>query len=231
MPHPKPVKPVKPVPQHKTRGKPKHPREHSKPSRPTPPACPEHDWQEEEASALLCALTAQLGPPHALAPQEGGLAIWRAPDGTGVDSITVKDEAVAHRCPAAHHDFVYSTVHVRIPPEQVFDVMRLSGSVSYDALKQELTARCGSLEANLATLALATDIATGSSAVDEVQSDGLYAQTIKSIMCDVSTDAACAATVQALQDRVQANATQLEPDPHLDYFEAAFDAQCNAPAD
>jgi hypothetical protein len=203
-------------------GKPKHP--HHKHGQP----CPAHNWEEEQASALMCALTAQLGPPDALAPQEGGLAIWHAPAGTGMDSITVKDEAVAHRCPAKHHDFVYSTLHVHLPPARVFDVLRLSGSVGYDGLKQELTARCGSLEANLATLALATDIATNQVTIDEVQSGGLYAHTIGSIMCDATEDK-CADTVQELKDRIQANATELAPQPSLDYFELAFDAQCQAP--
>lgn len=195
----------------------------------TPAPCPHTDWTNENAGHMLCALTAQLGQPSVLGPEEGGIAIWRDPIGSGVDTITLRDEAIQHRCPAPHEDFLYSSVNVRIPPERVEDVQKLSGSVNYDPLKQELTARCGSLEANIATLSLATGIAAGVCDIDEVHEKGLYGQTIEAISCNVEQDAECAATVAELHSRLQRNRAQIPPNPALDYYEGAFDAECGDP--
>ena len=70
----------------------------------------------------------------------------------------MKDERVLHKCPAEHVDFVYSYLNIPIMPTQLKDVIKLSGSVNYDMLKHELLARCGTLEANIATLYLCSHV-------------------------------------------------------------------------
>lgn len=58
--------------------------------------------------------------------------------------------------------------------------MRLSGSVRYDPLKKWLSARCGSWEANVATLALATQIGEGKISINYIHDNELYKEWIMS---------------------------------------------------
>ena len=62
------------------------------------------------------------------------------------------DEYVDHDKPKQHFDFLYSYINIYVPPSKLYDVLSISGSVNYDPLKKELFARCGSFEANFATL-------------------------------------------------------------------------------
>ena len=68
------------------------------------------------------------------------------------------DEDVQHCVPANHHDFFYTTINIYIPTEAVPFVQSISGSVMIDLLKKTVTARCGSLGANYATLRTVIDV-------------------------------------------------------------------------
>ena len=48
-----------------------------------------------------------------------------------------------------------------MPPDKLKEVLNVSGSVSYDGLKKLLSARCGSLEANMSTLKTVFDVLNG----------------------------------------------------------------------
>ena len=114
--------------------------------------------------------------------------------------------------------------------DKVQDVLSLSGSVNYDPLKRELTARCGSLEANIATLGLSTDIALGKRSIEDVQKHAQYKQQIEAISCSAKEDPACAKNLRDLEASICQNVQALKPsDPPLDYYENAFDAQCGPP--
>ena len=150
-------------------------------------------WEHDDAIEMLCKLTDELGMPDVFDGVQHGLAIWR---GDKVNKpycaheVVLKDESVPHRCPQEHRDFVYTTLKAHVPPDKVNDVSRLSGSVMYDPLTKNLTARCGSMEANVATLNLATNIATGAMSIDDIQKNGTYGKQINSISCDADTDEA-----------------------------------------
>mgnify|MGYP001059045026 CR=1 FL=1 len=82
--------------------------------------------------------------------------------------------------PLPHRDFLYTYINYDVSPNIFTDVLSLSGSVSYDPLKKLIRARCGSQEANIATLYLTTEIASGNQTIEDIQKNKIYKQTILS---------------------------------------------------
>ena len=123
-----------------------------------------------------------IGAPSYISNKRGGLAMWLKDKlkEYPFEEIMLRDEWILHKCPAAHHDFLYSSVRVSVPPQKMCDLKKLSGSVWYDGLKKLLTARCQSLEANIATIKLATDIINGKLTIERIHNEGLYALAIGS---------------------------------------------------
>ena len=126
------------------------------------------NWKHEEPTSYYNYLVELYGNSDVLGHTQGGIAIWnnslqgRLDALTGLpniyEKIEIRDERVSHKCPAEHIDFVYSYLKIPITPKQLNDIVKLSGSVNYDMLKHELFARCGSLEANIATLYMCSHI-------------------------------------------------------------------------
>ncbi len=104
------------------------------------------------AKKVYADIVNEFGNPDILVNQKGGIAIWNNLKDGIHHEIILRDEAVKHCVPANHYDFLTSYVKVFIPPEKFLEIMSVSGSVSYDGLKNLLSARCGSIDANLATL-------------------------------------------------------------------------------
>ena len=158
---PKPKQEYKPKPKQEYKPKPKQVQEYSE-------EITQLKWKYEIPKNFYHDLVKDYGKPDSLAMQEGGVAIWHKSLQYRTDKLTnlpniyhkieIKDEEVEHACPSKHIDFVYSYIKVPIMPRQLGDVLSLSGSVNYDMLKQELSARCGSLEANIATLYLCSHV-------------------------------------------------------------------------
>lgn len=170
---------------------------------------------------------------------QSGIAIWRNNAQTPktlmphcASEITLRDESVPHRCPAQHHDFLVTTVKTKIPPALVNDVLALSGSVNYDGLKQELSARCASLEANVATLHLASQIVSGKKTIAEIHANGLYGEQIAGIGCGNDDNAECnagvAGRISTMSSEMCTNFATHTPDD-LDYYENAFNSSCKSP--
>ncbi|KKM74063.1 hypothetical protein LCGC14_1404210, partial [marine sediment metagenome] len=84
-----------------------------------------------------------------------------------------------HCVPKPHHDFFYTSLKLYVPPSKLKDVLRISGSINYDGLKHFLTARCGGIGANIATLYLASKVAMGEYTIEEVKRAGLYVSHIR----------------------------------------------------
>ena len=86
------------------------------------------------------------------------------------DEHILRDEDVKHCVPRNHHDYFYSSVKFFVPKKnKVFDVLKISGSLNYDGLKKLLTARCGGIGANYATLYLAMMVANGKLSISQVK--------------------------------------------------------------
>jgi len=58
-------------------------------------------------------------------------------------------------------------------------VLSISGSINYDGLKKLLTARCGGMGANLATLYLAMSLVSGNMSIQNIKKKGLYGKYIR----------------------------------------------------
>lgn len=118
--------------------------------------------QEDGPIPYYDEIVARYGNPDILVNQPGGLCIWNVNKKDDPHTrIELKDEYVPHCVPANHFDFMYSFVTIYIPPEKLIDVQSISGSVSYDPLKHELFARCGSFAANFATLRTVFNVLEG----------------------------------------------------------------------
>ncbi len=154
------------------------------------------NWKFVEPREYYDVLVNMYGNSDVLGHEQGGIAIWNKSLQNRTDSLTglpniyekieIRDERVEHKCPASHIDFVYSYIKIPIMPEQLKDVLKLSGSVNYDMLKHELFARCGSLEANIATLYVCSHVILSSMdnkkymSIDYIHKNGEYAKHISS---------------------------------------------------
>lgn len=93
---------------------------------------------------------------------------------TCLDRIEVRDEAIPHCHPGNHLDFVSVYVTYDVAPSKMLEVTSLSGTISYDPLKKQLRARCGSVETAIATLTLATQVGEGTISLNYVQANDLF---------------------------------------------------------
>ena len=124
-------------------------------------------WKNKDAIKMHNNIIKIFGNPVGVISKEGGLSLWdervlKKSKVFGMENIfveqIVRDEKIKHMCPKKHNDFFYSFIKINISPEQLINVIMLSGSVGYDPLKKTLYARCSGLEPNIATLKIATDI-------------------------------------------------------------------------
>lgn len=120
----------------------------------------------------------ELGKPNWIVNQPHGMAYWKPTRGLWDEHI-LRDEDVPHCVPAKHNDYFYSSIKFYVPPSKRIDVLRISGSIAYDGLKNMLTARCASLQANIATLYLGMSVAMGKMPISVVKKDGLYGAHIR----------------------------------------------------
>ena len=153
----------------------------------------------------------------------------------------LRDEAVPHKCPKSHTDFLYSYVKVAIQPHKLTGVLSLSGSVGYDPLKKLLSARCASLEANIATLKVATDIILDTKFIIELNKKKVEYQGIQGVQMygiygmTISNTAGNPKFVKELYQDLSKNLQELEKiekPVETGYWIAAFnykDGQCLPP--
>lgn len=151
------------------------------------------NWEFLDSEDQLDICTKMFGKPTAITKQKGGFAVWdekklfgrKIRSGTlkGLKNcfseILLRDESIEHFCPAKHYDFLYSYVKISVDPNQIQKLMSVSGSVSYDPLKNFVSARCASIEANIATLKLVTDLLLNNKV--EIRELGIKYQTIRSV--------------------------------------------------
>lgn len=134
-------------------------------------------WKNRKARNFYDRIRRRLGKPVFVANVGNGMAYWKT-NGLFTEHL-LRDEQVSHCVPAKHHDFFYSSIKFYVPPEKLKDMLSLSGSVNYDGLKKHVTARCASLEANIATLFLALSIASGRMKIKHIKKQRLYGKYIR----------------------------------------------------
>jgi hypothetical protein len=123
-------------------------------------------WTNQKASNYVHIAASQFGQPSFFDPSVGGMAIWKGEflKNTCLDRIEIRDEAVPHCITDCinHVDYVYVYINYTLIPSRFVEASALSKSLGYDAQKQQLWARCGTIEGAVAVLALATQIGNGS---------------------------------------------------------------------
>lgn len=113
-------------------------------------------WVYDDARQYAEKLVKTFGPPDEMSDSAlywNGISVF--------DQTYIFDESVPHKFPAPHRDFVYSTMTHTLSPELVEIFAYVTGSIIYDGLKNQVTARCGTLYANATTLGFVEDCAAG----------------------------------------------------------------------
>ena len=137
-------------------------------------------WYHKRPKSYYPKCVEMFGEPTSISNTKHGFAFWKT---RGLfDEHILRDEDVKHCVPRNHHDYFYSSIKFFIPEDKVFDVLKISGSINYDGLKNLITARCGGIGANYATLYLGMMVAMGKMTIKEVQSDDLYPKHISGEM-------------------------------------------------
>lgn len=118
-------------------------------------------------------IVTRFGNPSFVNPRPNGVAIWeKFKKDCPFTRLMIVDESVPHNIPCSHCDYMYTTIKYHIDPKKLMDVLTISDSIMYDKLKEELTVRCATLEATMATLVLADkvhkDIITNSQVEDGI---------------------------------------------------------------
>lgn len=135
------------------------------------------NWYYKRPKQYYIECVKMFGEPTAKSNKKHGFALWKT-RGLFNEHI-LRDEDVLHCVPRPHHDYFYSSIKFFIPKNKVNDVMKITGSINYDGLKKMMTARCGGIGANYATLYLGMLVASGKLTIDEVKSNDLYPKLIR----------------------------------------------------
>lgn len=134
-------------------------------------------WKNSKPANFYKKAVDLLGKPTFVANVPNGMAYWKT-RGLFTEHILI-DEEIYHCVPAKHYDYFYSTIKFYVPPNKLKDVLSISGSIRYDGLKKELTARCASIYANVATLFLGMAIVDGRHTIEDVKKNNMYAKHIR----------------------------------------------------
>ena len=134
------------------------------------------NWHYDRPKNYFKECIRLFGKPTFTANVRHGYALWKT-KGLFTQHLLI-DEEVKHCVPRHHYDYFYSSVKFFIPKDRVCDVLKISGSINYDGLKKELTARCGGLGANYATLYLGMLVGSGKMSISEVKKNDMYPRMI-----------------------------------------------------
>lgn len=113
-------------------------------------------WKHKDAAKKVLDIAKLYGTPSTVGRD---IVIWNKTK--PFNQVYVKDESITHNFPVKHKDFLYSTKTIFVNPKYLDNFGRISGSISYDPLKKEVTARCQMLVKNAVTLGFVEDVARG----------------------------------------------------------------------
>ena len=134
------------------------------------------NWRHEDARMYAEDLVKVFGEPDEMTET---LLSWNSIE-PPFSEVWIVDESIPHEFPAPHRDYVYSSMKIQVPNELLEILGHASGSIIYDSLKKEVTARCGSLYANAATLGFVRDLVDGKIKMNKDQAKKEYSARIKS---------------------------------------------------
>jgi hypothetical protein len=140
------------------------------------------NWKNNRPKIFYPKAIKLFGKPDYVANVPNGMAYWKTKGNSLFSEHYIKDQEIKHCVPAQHHDYFYSSIKCYVPPKKRLDVLSISGSINYDGLTKLLTARCASIEANIATLYLGMCVANDIKNIKDVKKEGLYAKYIRGEM-------------------------------------------------
>jgi len=122
-----------------------------------PPVFEDLGWEHTDAQKYAKTLIDHYGEPDDSGSNFVG---WYNKD--GFTKISVKDEAIPHNFPMPHKDFVYSAIKlsgsdVKKMGDLLSDFADITGSIIFDGLKKEVSARCGKVIKNAVTIGFVQD--------------------------------------------------------------------------
>jgi hypothetical protein len=138
------------------------------------------NWKCTKAKNYYKKCIKLFGNPTFVANVKDGYVLWKT-RGLFTKHLLI-DENIKHCVPRPHSDYFYSSVKFFVPKNKIFDVLKISGSLNYDGLKKELTARCGHINANYSTIYLGMLIVNGDLTISEIKKKDMYS---KMIMGDI----------------------------------------------
>ena len=141
------------------------------------------NWYHKRPISYYPKCIELFGKPIFTANVRHGYALWKKKSGLFTQHLLI-DEDVKHCVPRPHHDYFYSSIKFFVPKNKICDVLKISGSINYDGLKKELTARCGGIGANYATLYLGMLVASGLITIKKVKMNDLYPKMIRGEIMD-----------------------------------------------
>jgi hypothetical protein len=157
------------------------------------------------------------GQPNAISNTTGGMCIWYDRGNLFTEHI-LRDEKIAHCVPRPHFDYFYSSILFYVPPEKLLDVLKISGSINYDGLKKLLTARCGGINANYATLYLAMQLVNNELSITDIKKNDMYPKMIKGEIMPHSEMA------ERMIEMKRSNNKRYIKEINLDYATYAYDS-------
>ena len=140
------------------------------------------NWKHDDAKSFAEGLIKKYGKPDEVTKtmvkwyklQPGGGVF-----GSDARETYVIDESIPHSFPDPHRDFVYTVMEIKVPSHLLDTLGHVTGSIVYDGLKETVTARCGSLEANALTLQFVKDLVSGKIENDNDVAKKTYADRIR----------------------------------------------------
>ena len=140
------------------------------------------NWKHDDAKSFAEGLIKKYGKPDEVTKtmvkwyklQPGGGVF-----GSDARETYVVDESIPHSFPDPHRDFCYTVMEIKVPSHLLDTLGHVTGSIVYDGLKETVTARCGSLEANALTLQFVKDLVSGKIENDNDIAKKTYADRIR----------------------------------------------------
>jgi len=131
------------------------------------------DWSEDQRT-VMNELIEKYGPPD-----EGteSYLIWH--ENSPFARTVLSKETDTHNFPMPHEDFLEQTVKLQVPVERYEDVTRLSGSLTADRTRGELSSRCKSEKMNTLALNLAHEVINGERTAEDARH--FFAETAHSL--------------------------------------------------
>lgn len=140
-------------------------------------------WKNQDAIGSLKKMSKLFGTPSNISRKVLGLAIWRKNILSNKKlydrevcfcEIQVVDESILHKCPRPHSGNLYTSIKISINPDQLLGLSMISGTITYDALKKQLTVRGGNLESNISTLNLCVKLLLGIENINNIRQNQLF---------------------------------------------------------